>query len=180
MSPLDLTVDAIALCLILHRQHRIRRVRLHFAHRVPVLLSVVGLLQFFHYTETHSLGTRSVAVVLGSCLVGAWALGTLRAATVRLREVGRGTMTQQASWLTLVLWLVSVGVQFSLGIAVAHLGGPVGAVAGSGGLFLAVTLAVQNAVVHRRAVQTLRAGGAGVSASRAGALDARSSEEPHG
>src|SRR5579875_2311717 len=106
MSPLDLAVDAIALLLILYRQRRVRR--------VPLLLSGVGLAQFLRYNETHSLGVSSVMVVLGSCFIGAWALGALRAATVELYEVERGSMAQRSGWLTMVLWLVSVGVHFSL------------------------------------------------------------------
>ncbi len=177
MSPLDLAVDAIALLLILYRQRRVRRVRLHFARRVPLVLSGVGLAQFLRYNETHSLGVSSVMVVLGSCFIGAWALGALRAATVELYEVERGSMAQRSGWLTMVLWLVSVGVHFSLAVVVSHLGGPVGALAGSGALFLAVTLAVQNALVHRRAVRTLMTGGAAVTSMR-GVFDARSWEEP--
>ncbi len=180
MSPLDLAVDAVAFAMILYRQRRVRRVRLRFAHRVPIVLSAVGLVQFVHYTETHSLGTETSILVLGSCVVGAAVLGALRAATVRLREVERGTVVQQAGGLTMALWVVSLGAHFSLAPAVAGLGGPIGVTAGSAALFLAVTLSVQNATVHGRALRTLTLGGTGPAPSRLGALDARSWEEPRG
>jgi hypothetical protein len=174
VSPLDLALDAAAVAWILYRQRRARRVRLVFARRWPILLGIVGLVQFVHYNETHSLGAGVAALVLGSCFVLAAAFGALRAATVELLPAGRGQLAQRAGRLTLVLWLVSLGAHLSLSVPVAALHGPAGATAGSAVLYLAVSLGTQNALVHRRAVRTLRAGVG--TAARAGALDARSSE----
>ena len=65
MSPLDLVLDAVVLAWVLYRQRGIRRVRLRFNTRVPVVLLVVGLFQFVHYTDTHSLGAEVSALVIG-------------------------------------------------------------------------------------------------------------------
>jgi hypothetical protein len=177
VSPLDLALDAAVLVWILYRQRRARRVRLRFARRIPVLLSLVGVAQFIHFNETHSLGAEIAALVIGSCLLLAGAFGALRGATVRLIPAGRGALVQQATWLTLVLWPVSIGADLSLSAAVAALHGPVGATASSAVLFLALSLGAQNTVVHGRAVHALRAGTTDGRA-RAHALDTRSWEEP--
>jgi hypothetical protein len=60
---------------------------------------------------------------------------------------------------------------------VSSLHGPVGVTAASLLLYLAISLGVQNTVVHHRAVQFLMRG-SGATGIRAGALDARSWEEP--
>ena len=43
MSPLDLVLDAAVFAWVLYRQRRVRRVRLRFSTRVPVVLSLLGL-----------------------------------------------------------------------------------------------------------------------------------------
>lgn|ERR1039458_512242 len=176
MSPLDLVLDGAVFAWVLYRQRRVRRVRLQFNARVPVLLSLFGLLQFLHYTETHSLGAKVSAIAIGSFVVGAAVFGAIRALTVRLTQLAKG-IAQQATWLTIGLWVVSVGVHFSLSAVVSSLHGPIGVTGASVLLYLAISLGVQNTVVHHRAVRILmRAPGA--TAIRAGALDARSWEEP--
>src|ERR1039458_92609 len=176
MSPLDLVIDAAVFAWVLYRQRRVRRVRLRFSTRVPVLLSLFGLAQFLHYTETHSLGAKASAVAIGSFVVGAAVFGAIRALTVRLTPLAKG-VAQQATWLTIGLWVISVGVHFSLSAVVSSLHGPVGVTAASLLLYLAISLGVQNTVVHHRVVQFLMRG-SGATGIRAGALDARSWEEP--
>ena len=117
MSPLDLVLDAAVFAWVLYRQRRVRRVRLRFSTRVPVVLSLLGLFQFLHYTETHSLGAKVSGLVIASCVVGAAVFGAIRGLTVRLTPLAKG-MAQRATWLTIGLWVVSVGVHFSLSAAV--------------------------------------------------------------
>ncbi len=176
MSPLDLVIDAGALAWILYRQRRVRRVRLRLSGRFPILLSLVGLFQFLHYTETHSLGAKVSALVIGSFVIGGAALGVARAATVRLVGLPKG-VAQQATWMTMGLWLVSVGAYFSVSPVVVSLHGPDGVIGASLLLFLAITLGVQNTVVHHRAIRFLMRGPS-TSGVHADAVDARSWEEP--
>jgi hypothetical protein len=172
VSPLELAIDAAAFVWVLWRQWRLRRVRLHFGGRVPVFLALFGLAQFFHFTETHALGTAATGIALGSCVVGGALFGALRGLTVRITPLGKGA-AQQAGLLTIALWLVSVAAHLALGAAVGAVHGDTGVMAATGLLYLACTLGVQNAVVHRRAVRFLMTGGAPV---RDGFLDARSWE----
>ena len=176
MSPLDLVLDAAVFAWVLYRQRRVRRVRLRFSTRVPVVLSLLGLFQFLHYTETHSLGAKVSGLVIASFVVGAAVFGAIRGLTVRLTPLAKG-MAQQATWLTIGLWVVSVGVHFSLSAAVSSVHGPIGVTAASVLLYLAISLGVQNTVVHHRAVRLLMRG-AGDTGGFADALDARSWEEP--
>jgi hypothetical protein len=171
VSPLDVAIDALVLAWVLYRQRRFRRVRLQFAARVPVVLSLIGLVQFVHFTETHSLGAAVSGIAIGSCVVGGALLGTLRAMTVRLSRLQKG-LAQQATWLTMALWAVSVGLHFALTPAVSALHGPIDVIAASLLLYLALSLGAQNSVVHRRAVRFLMRG----ESAAPTALDARSWE----
>jgi hypothetical protein len=176
MSVLDLVLDAVVFGWVLYRQRRVRRVRLRFSTRVPVLLLLLGLFQFVHYTESHSLGAEVSAVVIGSFVIGAAAFGAVRALTVKLSPFAKGVV-QQATWLTIGLWVVSVGVHFSMSAVISSLHGPVGVTGASVLLYLAISLGVQNAVVHRRAIRFLMRG-AGGTGGFADVLDARSWDEP--
>jgi hypothetical protein len=175
VSVFDLVVDALVLAWILYRQRRVRRIRLRFARRVPIILLLVGLVQFVHFTETHSLGAEVTAIAIGSCLVGGAVFGAIRAYTVTLAPMAKG-VAQQASWLTIALWLVSLGIHFAMSGFVSSLHGPIDVTAASALLYMALSLGVQNTVVHHRAVRfMMRNYGAAV---RAGTVDARSWEEP--
>jgi hypothetical protein len=176
MSPLDLVLDAVVLAWVLYRQRGIRRVRLRFNTRVPVVLLVVGLFQFVHYTDTHSLGAEVSALVIGGFVVGATLSGAVRAVTVRLIPIEKG-VAQQATWLTIGLWVVSVGVQLSLSAVISSLHGPIGATAASVLLYIALSLGVQNTVVQRRAIRFLQRGSGQIGA-RSRVLEARSWDEP--
>jgi Na+-transporting NADH:ubiquinone oxidoreductase subunit NqrE len=175
VSVFDLVVDALVLGWILYRQRRVRRIRLRFARRVPIILSLAALVQFVHFTETHSLGAEVTFIAIGSCLIGGGVFGAIRAYTVTLVPMAKG-VAQQASWLTIALWLVSLGIHFAMSGFVRSLHGPIDVTAASALLYMAISLGVQNTVVHRRAVRFLmRNYGAAV---RAGTVDARSWEEP--
>jgi hypothetical protein len=176
MSPLDLVLDAAVLAWVLYRQRGVRRVRLRFNTRVPVVLLLLGLFQFVHYTETHSLGAKVSALVIGGFVVGATFFGAIRALTVRLIPIDKG-VAQQATWLTIGIWVVSVGVQLSLSAVISSLHGPIGATSASVLLYIAISLGVQNTLVQRRAVRFLQRGSGQIGA-RSGVLDARSWDEP--
>lgn len=177
MSVLDLVIDAAVFAWILYRQRRVRRVRLRFAGRVPVIILLLGLAQFIHFTESHSLGTVVTLVALGSCVVGGGVFGVARAYSVRLIPLQRDAVAQQATWLTIGLLTVSVGAHFAMAVVVSGLNGPIGVIGASVLLYLAITLGVQNTVVHRRAVGFLMRG-AGLAGLGANVVDARSWEEP--
>ncbi|MGH9093196.1 MAG: hypothetical protein ACRDZR_17730, partial [Acidimicrobiales bacterium] len=84
--------------------------------------------------------------------------------TVRLWRVD-GLVLRQGTWLTILLWLVSIALHYGAQAWIGALGGPGGIVSASLLLWLGVTYGVQAAVVHRRA--------GGLLALAGGAIDAR-------
>ena len=172
MSALELSIDAIFFAWVLLREWRLRRVRLHFGGRVPIVLAICGLVQFFHFTEMHSLGTAATAIALGSCVIGGAVFGVARAFTVRIIPSGKGA-AQQPRAVTMLLWVLSAASHLSLAAAVVAVHGPTDVLAASGILYLAFSQGVQNVVVHRRAVRFLMAGGGRLEGE---VLDARSWE----
>jgi hypothetical protein len=74
----------------------------------------------------------------------------LRALTVKIWE-SNNWVVRQGTWLTMALWVVSLAVHLGSGIGAAHLNAA-NFEATSLLLYLALTLGVQAAVVHRRAV----------------------------
>ena len=76
-------------------------------------------------------------------------LGAVRALTVRI-WTSNSWVVRQGTWLTMGLWVVSLGLHFIGGVGAQHVGA--GSLeASSFLLYLGVTYGVQNAVVHRRA-----------------------------
>jgi hypothetical protein len=175
----DLLVDTVVVAWLLLRQRSIRRVRANL--NVPVLLSVFGVVQFFRFTQTHSLSVAQVVLVLGSLAVAGTALGVLRASTVQIwRAPGtlrvQGPLVSRGTWATVALLAASVGLHLAVGVGVVALGGPWGAAAGSLLLYLAVTMGVQRATVRHRALRMVAAG-----TDRLGTtIDARSWDQPLG
>ena len=159
VSPFDLAIDAAALAWILYRQRRVRRVRLRLSARPPIVLLLVGLVQFVHFTDTHSLGGSVTGVTIASCIVAASLFGAARGTTMRLISISKG-VAQQAGWVTMALWAASVGAHFALSAFVDARHGPLDVLAASLLLYLAVSLGAQNVVVQRRAIALLRRGGA--------------------
>jgi hypothetical protein len=157
----DVTVfiDVLVLAWILYRQRSVRRVPLRFGAQLPVLIAVFGVIQFVDYTDTHNVRMSVLGVTLASVVIGAGLLGALRAYTVRLYGGPDGRVLRQGTWLTMVLWLVSIAVHFGAFSLVHALHGATGIASASLLLYLAVSVAVQNNVVRLRALRLVQEGG---------------------
>jgi hypothetical protein len=175
----SVVVDIAVLAWILYRQRAVRRVPLRFGAQLPVLIAVFGIIQMVDYTDTHDVSATVLATVLGSVAVGAGAFGVLRGYTVRLFNGTKGRVLRQGTWLTMLLWLVSVAVHFASFTLVHALHGPTGVASSSLLLYLAVSVGVQNSVVRRRARRWVQEGGPIDAASEPiGATSWRSPDEP--
>jgi hypothetical protein len=118
--------------------------------RLPLILAVVGLVEFLPYLQQKH-GSGVIITELAGSLMLAVLLGALRAMTVRL-FIRDGQLWRRGTWVTALLWLVSFG---------AHIGyeslfggnGTAGKGAGDATivLYLAVTYAVQRLVLQGRA-----------------------------
>jgi hypothetical protein len=139
-----LLIDAVILALLLYRQLTVRPLS---DGRFSVILLVIGLAELVSYGQHHRL-TGSVLAFLAASLAVSVLFGVVRAVTVRIwRQDGR--VLRQGSWLTALLWLVSIGSHFAIG---AILPGSAAAAAGAATLaFLGVTLGAQQLVLQARA-----------------------------
>lgn len=152
-------LDVVIVALLLYRQRMVRRVWPRLSLRLAGVLGVIGLVELLGYTGSHHLSGEVIGVLALSFVVGAVALGALRAATVRIWRSG-GAVLRQGTWLTIALWLLSLALHYGAEGWIDALHGPGGIVSASLLLWLGVTYGVQNAVVHRRAESLLAAGGA--------------------
>jgi hypothetical protein len=136
---------------VLRRQRRIRPVPRLLNLRMPMILGVIGLIEVLSYTDSHSHIMRSDYLwVLATLVVGALILGAVRAMTVQI-WTSNNWVVRQGTWLTMGLWVLSLALHFFSGIGAKHVGAG-NLEATSFLLYLGVTYAVQNYVVHRRAL----------------------------
>lgn len=152
-------LDVVIVALILYRQRMVRRVWPRLSLRLAGVLAVIGLIELLSYAGSRHLSGAVIGVLVLSFVVGAVALGALRAASVRIWRVN-GAVLRQGTWLTMGLWVVSLVLHFGADWWIDALHGPTGVASASLLLWLGVTYGVQNAVVHRRAEGLLTAGGA--------------------
>jgi hypothetical protein len=149
---------AIAALLVV-RQLRAQPVNANF--RIPLILGIIGLIEVTNYLGKVHGGSKTIAALAGSLVLAA-VLGAARAATVRL-WVQDGQPWRQGTWLTGVLWVLSLAAHFGLDYLLdPH--APNGGVGGASILlYLAITYTVQRLIVQTRA-QRIPAGD-GVSRS---------------
>lgn len=145
-----IAIDVLVVAWVLYRQVKVRRVWPRLTLRLPVVLAVIGIVELLTYTASRHVSGTVAGILTLSFVVGAIGLGALRAATVRIWRT-EGAVLRQGTWLTIVLWLVSLGLHYGAEGWIDALHGPGGIVSASLLLWLGVTYGVQNAVVHWRA-----------------------------
>lgn len=102
----NLLIGLAVLALLVYRQLQVRPVRANF--RLPLILAVIGVIQLSQFLKTdHHTGT--VFAALAGSLVLAAITGAIRAMTVRV-WIQAGQALRQGTWITAVLWIVSLGV----------------------------------------------------------------------
>ena len=87
--------------------------------------------------------------MLATFVVGAVILGAIRALTVQV-WASNNWIVRQGTWLTMGLWVLSLALHFVSGVGAKYVGAG-NLEASSFLLYLGVTYAVQNYVIHRRA-----------------------------
>ena len=143
-SAAALAIDAAILVLLLYRQLTVRPLN---DGRLSVVLVGVGLLELVAYGDHHPL-TDGILAYLAASLAISVLLGALRAVTVRIWRQGERVL-RQGTWLTALLWLVSIGSHIAIG-AVLH-GSEAAALGAATLAFLGVTLGAQQVVLWARA-----------------------------
>jgi hypothetical protein len=141
--------------LILYRQRRVRPVPRTLHLRLPIVLGVLGVIEVLDYTDGHHVPASGFWLVVGATVIGAGVLGFVRALTVKIWE-SNNWVVRQGTWLTMILWVLSLALHLTSGIGAAHVNA-VNFEASSFLLYLALTLGVQAYVVHMRALPLWRA-----------------------
>jgi hypothetical protein len=145
----DLVIGIAVVALLVSRQ------RLNENYRLSVILAVIGVVEFVNFLKSvhgpHD-DDRIIAAVVGSLLL-AGLLGAVRALTVRIWRQDDGQLMRRGTWLTAVLWVVSLAVHLGYDELVAgHIAGNSGDNVGDATivLYLMVTLAVQQFLLLAR------------------------------
>jgi len=152
---LTLVLDLIIVALVLLRQRRIRPLPFGLRLGLPFFLFVVGMFQLRDFTAHHPVSAGGALALTLCFAVGAVALGWIRALTVHIWPAGP-FLLRQATWVTMVLWLVSLGLLGVFAAVVPTSTAPAGLAGASLLVYLAVTYATQSMVLRRRAVAVRR------------------------
>ena len=153
MNVTEIVIGAAVVVLLLARQVQKRSVKEDSRPIIFLILAVVGLFEAGQFLKGHPVGGEAILLAVGSLVLAA-VFGVVRAFTVRLwREDGK--LYRQGNVLTIVLWLVSIGVHFG-GDALIDSSAK-GLSSSTLLLYLAMTLGVQQIVVRYRATQLSRA-----------------------
>jgi hypothetical protein len=107
----ELVVGILVLLLLLYRQLRVRAVRSTLV--LPAVLALLGLYELSKYAGPRPLSHTAIATLVFSLLVFAIGLGAARAWTIKL-WVARGQVLRQGTWVTIVFWLVAVGLHLAV------------------------------------------------------------------
>ncbi|MFE7120569.1 hypothetical protein ACFU99_34585 [Streptomyces sp. NPDC057654] len=149
-----IVIGLVIVALVIRGQLRTRPVH---AKGPVIVLGVLGVLGIAacafgvaSVVKYHPLGAATIALTAASLAIAA-GFGAARARTVRVWRAPEGQALRQGTVATMVLWLVSVAVHIGMDRWIDHTTG-VGLLGFSTlYLCLAVTLAVQNLFVRRRA-----------------------------
>jgi hypothetical protein len=159
----NLIIGILVLVLLLSRQLVTRR--LSESYRLSIVLAIIGIVEFANFLKGHPHDDGGIAAALAGSLVIAAVFGAVRALTVRVwRE--EGLLLRKGTWLTAVLWVLSLGAHLGYDDLVAgHITGKNGGNVGDATvlLYLVVTLTIQrfvllNRVARQEAAGTLPAG----------------------
>jgi hypothetical protein len=152
----NILIDLAALLWQLGRQIRTRPLK--ESYKIPVILGIIGLSEFGAFVlgggqqlasflkgqrpfATIPDGRIIIAAVAGSLILAA-ITGALRAPTVRLWRQD-GQVWRQGTWLTVTLWIVSIGAHLGYDALIAHGTGKADIGDATMLLFFAVSLTVQ-------------------------------------
>jgi hypothetical protein len=162
-TALNLVIGVVILALLIARQLTTRPLRA--SYRLPLILAVIGVIEFTSYLKGRHDLTGIGAAVAGSLVIAA-VTGALRAFTVKVWRSGAGQLWRKGTWLTALLWIVSLAAHLGYDYVVSAKGVGDATIL----LYLAVTFTVQYWVllyrVDRDPPQDLNSPGEATSARR--------------
>jgi hypothetical protein len=139
----DVVISAAVLVFILYRQVQVRRTSPRMV--LPIILVIVGVLSLTGSATTSSgkMTGSEVGILIALLVLDAGCLGAVRAWTVKLWHDGQQGVLRQGTWVTILLWLVGLGIHEGVDFA-AHIP------ASSTLLYLGVTMLAQQFALQTR------------------------------
>lgn len=151
----NIVIGVVVLLWILSRQVQKRSVREDRKPTALLILLVLGVLQLTTFFKDNA-ATSSVILLLVLSFVLAAGFGVIRAYTVHLWRAD-GQLWRQGNWLTVVLWLVAIGLHIGLDFVIDGAGAAKGLSSASLMLYIAVSFGAQRLVVQSRAAHAVHA-----------------------
>ncbi|MGH3199310.1 MAG: hypothetical protein ACRDOH_14445 [Streptosporangiaceae bacterium] len=142
-----LLIGLAVLAFILYRQLQVRPVRDNM--RLPLILAIIGVVELTRFLQHGHHGAGVIFALAGSLILAA-VFGAIRAPTVRVWMDG-GRAWRQGTWLTAVLWVVSLGVHLGYDYLVDGKGAQAGLGSASLLLYFGVTFTIQRLIIQARA-----------------------------
>jgi drug/metabolite transporter (DMT)-like permease len=155
MGSETILIALVVLAWLLWRQLQVRELRHDRGYVFPLAICVVGVVQIAAYNHEHRPPDSALALLALSIVVAA-AFSIWRATTVRV-WLHDGRLLRQGTAVTIVLWLVAIGVHLGGDHLIApHDADRLGSV--SLLLYLGVSLGVQRFALGERARRLLTGG----------------------
>jgi hypothetical protein len=147
----SIAIGIVVVVFLIARQMMKRSVREDRKPVIMLILFVIGLYETAQYVQSHSVSGTAIAMAAASIVLAA-VFGVIRGYTVRLWREG-GTLWRQGTPLTLLLWVVSMGVHFGADYLAG--GGSVsqGLTSATLLLYIAVTFGLQQLITQTRAAR---------------------------
>lgn len=146
----NVLIALAVLALVLSRQLQKREVREAQPYRLVLVLGVVGVVETVQFHQQHAVSAAGWSLLAASLLVGA-GFGALRGTTMHVWREG-GVLYRKGNAVTVVLWLVGIGLHLALDLATGHVDHDAAGLGSSSVLlYLALTLGIQRVLVLERA-----------------------------
>jgi hypothetical protein len=152
-TAVNLLIGLAVLALLVYRQLQVRPVRANF--RLPLILAVIGVIQLSQFLK-HDHHTGTVLAALAGSLALAAITGAIRAMTVRV-WFQAGQALRQGTWITALLWVVSLGVHLGYDYLVDGKGSQAGLGTASLTLYFALTYTIQRFILQAKAQRIAQA-----------------------
>jgi hypothetical protein len=146
-TTVNLLIGIAVLVLLVVRQLQVRPVRANF--RLPLILAIIGVIELTQFLH-HDHHTGTVLAALAGSLGLAAITGAIRAMTVRV-WIQAGQALRQGTWITAVLWVVSLGVHLGYDYLIDGKGAQAGLGSASLVLYFAVTYTIQRLILQAKA-----------------------------
>lgn len=143
----SILVGLAIVALLMVRQLRAQPVSANY--RLPFILGIIGLVELIEYFQKGRPGSIAIVGLVGSLVLAA-IFGGFRAFTTRL-WFQNGVPWRQGTWITAVLWLVTIAAHFAFDELVDRHNHNGNLASSSILLYLAVTYTIQRLILRARA-----------------------------